>query len=1070
MRATVGKLIFLFSIIALTTSAAQAGALQTESRKVIFSAGKDLDAYKTLTPGKHINIKAALSPRSDTVRRFLRVVGNVQWPAPWNLRGERNFRYVECLVDDNLDSTIHKNERYSLYFKGENDNFERHAYNRIMGQRLKAGPLTVRIPIVRKNALKVSDGGDFGVELQVYLKRPGRAPQDVFDKADLTLRVPIPEGSSKKYSVVDSQVQLPDNVACILLRVGGTLFSGECWIESPSLIQDGKVVWTHPFVKELARTEKQNYWVGINMSTKMWPKWLIEFNGIKVKDGYEFDRCSDIADFMIPLPQDVCGDGTFRLTLQNEEHRVSWPYSLRRVEVIEQSARDFEVAYLPTYVAANATFGILIETNKPAVSLKVESADASQLQLLKQPGLHVINLRAGDAGVPVNIKISSGHRSESLTVEHVIEKHGPQVLLSSGDEIYAPKEPHTYDYFFKWYLRSGVGNAYHFRPSYQWNGTREVTPQFVSRYTRVLNDMNIPYAWQVEGRNLAASRLNPSLDALAGQMFRGKQAHENDGGYYYWTQFRYVGLFSDIAARTRPYGGIFAKCRPIFTDHGDYIHYDRRKVTDMADGARYFVSNLRQSKGESTRHTGPSTLFRYFYQAGYDWLGAEQMYGPEEKIMSALRGASRAYSKPGYGSLHAMQWLRPYQFENKEHSLRFYLSLAVAYMHGSSHINTEEALWTDELLHDRYSTSGQEHMKAQNLMLEYISTHDRRGHMVVPTAIIQGRNDAWRSFGRGPIWEQDGQKWAFNKAMESFDVATSVYYPQNGNSDCGPDGWFSSEPFGAIDFLPIEAPQDVLNSYRLIAFMGWNTFDTSDFIRLKNYVMQGGTLVLTAAHINSNLQPDEQPEFPNDDAVIRQLLGQDYRSLTSKTERSLGLGRVIYFPQKLYPADEQIRADYEQTLRNISHQLSAEQDLKGWIQTPPDSKVSWTAWEHGDMRVIYLLNIDWKDCKDQTVTLLYRGKFLPVTVKPWQISTIYLSNGAMVITQDNTTHVISIDKTGDNKVNVKYQTAQPGASLQTAKVLMPLYLEPDKGIVTQKERIKTIFHKEPTPTIRQITL
>ena len=249
----------------------------------------------------------------------------------------------------------------------------------------------------------------------------------------------------------------------------------------------------------------------------------------------------------------------------------------------------------------------------------------------------------------------------------MIEKHGPQVLLSSGDEIYAPKEPLTYDYFFKWYLRSGVGNAYHFRPSYQWNGTREVTPQFVSRYTRLLNDMGIPYAWQVEGRNLAASRLNPSLDALAGQMFRGKQAHENDGGYYYWTQFRYVGLFSDIAARTRPYGGIFAKCRPIFTDHGDYIHYDRRKVTDMADGARYFVSNLRQSKGESTRHTGPSTLFRYFYQAGYDWLGAEQMYGPEEKIMSALRGASRAYSKPDYGSLHAMQWLRPYRLKPHQH-------------------------------------------------------------------------------------------------------------------------------------------------------------------------------------------------------------------------------------------------------------------------------------------------------------------------------------------------------------------------------------------------------------------
>lgn len=113
-------------------------------------------------------------------------------------------------------------------------------------------------------------------------------------------------------------------------------------------------------------------------------------------------------------------------------------------------------------------------------------------------------------------------------------------------------------------------------------------------------------------------------------MFRGKQAHENDGGNYYWQHFQYQGVFSDMAARNRPYGGIFAKHRPIYTDHGVFIHYDPEGVTDMADGARKLVANFRYSKGPSTRHTGPSTLFRYLYQAGYDWLGAEQMYGPEE--------------------------------------------------------------------------------------------------------------------------------------------------------------------------------------------------------------------------------------------------------------------------------------------------------------------------------------------------------------------------------------------------------------------------------------------------------
>ncbi|KAI4358083.1 hypothetical protein C825_000105 [Parabacteroides sp. ASF519] len=112
-------------------------------------------------------------------------------------------------------------------------------------------------------------------------------------------------------------------------------------------------------------------------------------------------------------------------------------------------------------------------------------------------------------------------------------------------------------------------------------------------------------------------------------------------------------------------------------------------------------------------------MFRYLYQAGYNWLGAEQMYGPEEIILSSLRGASRAYSKRDYGTLHAMQWGSG-PFTDPKHSLRLYMSLAVAYMHGSSHMNTEEALWLDEYANDRYSQSGKEHLYAQHRVLDFI--------------------------------------------------------------------------------------------------------------------------------------------------------------------------------------------------------------------------------------------------------------------------------------------------------------------------------------------------------------
>lgn len=78
-------------------------------------------------------------------------------------------------------------------------------------------------------------------------------------------------------------------------------------------------------------------------------------------------------------------------------------------------------------------------------------------------------------------------------------------------------------------------------------------PEIIGYYTHLLDGLKIPYAWQAEGRTLAGSRLNPSNEELASPMFRGKQAHENDGGYYYWQHFKYQGLHSDMAARNRPW-------------------------------------------------------------------------------------------------------------------------------------------------------------------------------------------------------------------------------------------------------------------------------------------------------------------------------------------------------------------------------------------------------------------------------------------------------------------------------------------------------------------------------------
>lgn len=1017
------KRILFFSILLLNSLSSFSGASEhwRETRNVIFSSDKE-NVYKTLQPGESIKSTVKLVQEGCPTRKFLRVVGKVDMPSPFSKRGEGNFRLSEFYIDDNLDSVIVSKERYSLYFKGENDNFERHAYYRIPGENFSAGKVKVVLPVVRQNGLEIGSNGDFGMEIEMFYKKVGRNVNDVYDRPDSVIRVSVPSGSFKKYRKIEHVFDVPENIACLLVRVGGTFFRGECWLESPKFSQKGKSVCDIPFCRYAQRDNDMNYWVGINMSTRSWPMWRLSINGKPVFCENIFDRGSNVADFYIPLPERISEGDVLELSLLKEPHRAAFPYSVRSLEIIEESMRDFEIISVPKFVTKGERFGILVETNRSDVNVEVGSDGSSDTPFRKvsfgKPGLHVIDMRAGTPGGRINLSFSDGTHRVDTFVTQVIDKIPDNVYISSGDEIYIDKQYVPYDHFFKWYISQRVGNWYQFRPSYQWSGFRVADEAIIRHYVTLLDRLRIPYAWQVEGRTLAASRINPSLDVLNTDMFMGKQAHENDGGYYYWRHFKYNGLFCDMAARTRPYGGIFAKHRPIFTDHGIYIHYDTHGVTDMADGARKFVDNLRYSKGESTRHTGPSTLFRYFYQAGYEWLGAEQMYGPEETILSSLRGASRAYSRPVFGTLHAMQW-GSHPFTDPKHALRHYMSLAVAYMHGSSHLNTEEALWVDEYMNDRFSESGKAHMFSQHQMLDYIETHTRRGELTSNIAVIQGRNDAWKSFGRGSLWSQESDKWKFNKACESFDLMR-VFYPGNIINNCGPDGWFTSTPYGTVDLLPVEAPLDVMSKYKTLIFLGWNTYSEDDFSHIRDFVFNGGTVLLSAAHLNSELQPDKPVRFPENDRLIKDLLGEKYRTLSGRNEIPYGHGKIIYFASPLYPAEDGLLSLYESEMHSLAETSTNGEKAKGWIIK--SDNVGFTVWDKGDRRTLMLLNTDWKsDSNIHTARFAFGNSEFEIPVRRYNIETLHCSQGLAVYGESNTTDVLSIEKTIDGWT-VKVQT------------------------------------------------
>ena len=978
-----------------------------EYRTVIFLAQENKPI--TIAPGESFPFYLQMPHRDEPTQKMIRVVGGIKMPGTYASRGETNFRKWEYFIDDYIDSTDVINDEYALLFRGFNNHFPQKAYHRISGELLKSGDVEISTWIKRTD-FQVNANGKFGIEVELFYKKEGRAVNDIYDKPDEKLWMSIQSGD-EEYVKVQKIFRIPGNVAAAVIVVGGQNFSGDCLVEAPVIKQNGKQVTSIPFVPQAKRSSDFNYWTGINLASRNWPVWKLTIDDKEVFKQAVFDRASDIADFYIPIPDNVIDSCKLALTLVDEKGIASYPYVLEAIEFIEQPAGEFEIISSPDFITAGTEFGLLLETQQPNTHIICESTSGImpiyKEKVLDDKGLHVVKLKALKPGIGEKIRIISNGKTKELEIGQIIVKNDDHVYLSTGDEIYIDKVEPFYSHYFKWFINNNIGNFYQFRPSYQWSGVRKPDTILIRRYLKILNDLNMPYAWQVEGRTLAGECLNPSLRILSSPVFKGKQAHENDGGYYYWQHFLYEGQYSDMAARTRPYGGIFAKHCPIYTDHGTYIHYDPYVINNMEEGANYLVDNLKYSKGESTRHTGPSTLFRYLYQAGYEWLGAEQMYGPEETILSSLRGASRAYNKKEYGTLHAVQWgSKPYT--DPKHSHRFYLSLATAYMQGSSHINTEEGLWTDEYANDRFSESGKKHIAAQKKMLDFIQTHERRGLQVVNVALIQGRNCAWKSFGRTSLWSQKGEKWKFNRATESFDLI-NVFYPQNTINWCGPSGWFTSTPYGAIDLVPIEAELDVLKKYKTIFFMGWNTYDTKDWERLIQFVDNGGTLVFTAAHLNTNLQPDTSPLFPENDKPIRNLLGDNYQDLKEQVTLSVGKGKVIYFPQPFYPIEDDIRERYTEVMNKEGLRTSQQQYLKGWIST--DDKTSFTVWDEGDRRTIYLLNIDWSNEGNSSMAQFHLGNEV-YTIKPrsYCLEQIYIKGNLSLMPESNTTDILEIEE------------------------------------------------------------
>ena len=892
----------------------------------------------------------------------------------WKWRRESGSPYsISQTIDDALDARDTFQEAFSLALECRNEPYDKEAWLKIKDDFHPGMEYTFAMPFKREN-LAFQAQGKVCAELEIYRRKADRHPDDVFDAPDMTVSLELPEGTGD-WLTASETFTMPEDTVCMIVHILLRGASGKVLLGSPRLTAAGFDNIIPPF-ERMQHRDREYCYTAAHISRREWIEFACFLDGKKIFDGEKYTSIFRRPDFEIPAGVLAPGKHTVTFQLKND-YPAAVGFVLQQLEILEYGCRDFEIIWVPEYTDTNTPLNLLLKTAKE----NVEVTAAGRTHTFPKAGLNVLHLPCQEPGTQLISVETPGH-AESVEVRvQPAYSDREKLFLSTGDAIFIRQTPEEMLSYLEWYLENHVGNAICFRHSYRWGGGRNMDPAIWQAVIPLLNELGIFYSLMVDGRELPGRNFNPPDELLAGPCYLGRQAHENDGAFYYWNNTLwkpepFPEPMGDILSRSVNAGGIHPRVRPKRQGNDTWWFFNPTDCKDMKEASAALTANFKDAKADSTRHSGPSTLFRYFFQAGYDFLLAEQMYGPEEVILSSLRGASKAYGAQGFGAHLAVQWSST-PHDTPEHAERYYLSLASCYMQGVTQINTEEGLYRMEkgfVDYDRFSRNCERHREAHHKFRTFLESTPRRGKLLTPIACIQGRYDGWCCFSRNNVWYRQGAEWEFGAAEESFDLL-KLFFPRSKLQDIyccpcpvEPQGWYTGTPYGPVDLAPFEADW---RSYRCLIFLGWHTFEKGDGEKLLNYVKEGGTLILSRRHLSTSLIHNGKAEYASD-AALDELLGEDWQQAQGIVRRNYGKGKVIFFASDCYPAEKEIKEAYLGAMAECAEAVCREEYNSCYAKGNED--VNFCVRELADgSRQLFLLNIRWWDKASSKVTVYRKG-------------------------------------------------------------------------------------------------
>lgn len=829
--------------------------------------------------------------------------------------------------------------------------------------------------------------------------------------ADEVISFDIPVGTYD-WTDIGIDLKLPkDKMANVVCYIQAEGYTGTLLLERPYLTSSNNYNILPDFQPPYLDHDDGS-WMGHNLSRKEWPEFEISLNGKVFYKGEMFERCHKYSECVCDMPAELLcvGENVVEFKLISS-YRNPMPYKIHEVGCFIRNDELINIIACPENVPANGKAAILIRTKEPNLDIEFKcdnKAVKASAQNYDEAGYDVFLIDTLAPANNIDFKLVCGDFEVGGTISRIVERTEDKVTTGTGDIIYVNQERfEDFAEYISWYFSNNIGNLLTIRPTYRWSGSRVLNPEVWAFVVRIVNKMGYKYVHMTDGREFPGACANPSLKMLEGEGFMGRQSHEYDGAFGYWGHPELKGVKkaeSDYWMKLIRENHDIVNSRTMERNYvvsptnGELYQYvDPYNVPDDMEGAaNLLVKNLNESRWDHTRHTGPSVSFKYFIQAGYDWSGAELVYGPLEIITAFMRGAAICYDKDTIGGHLAIQWSTT-PHDTPDRYRRYRASLYSSYLQGIHDINTEEGLWH---LEEYYSAFHREsdaclgHMAQQKDFYKYVSSHSRTGKFHTDIAFVFGRYDGFRSFGKDTVFARAD----FNtEAPELSWELLNIFYPlEEANGEiylhpCPNDreiGMLTGTPRGNVDVLPIESSAQKLMAYKYLAFLGYNKALCEDMDKLDAYVSNGGCLLIGLPHLSTTTKRADVIAYDHDyiehDFVAKLANGFEFVSDTVNGQPvnvnksvnlenaevlrttdngnplvvrySIGKGTILFVNAKEYPAEAGVEAIYREIIETISDESINEQS--SFISC--DDTVQFGVYEQEDgSRHIYVLAVDW---------------------------------------------------------------------------------------------------------------